>query len=404
MQGEQTKKAEPQFFILPMGFILPEEDDVGLEEWVAQPDGSFLRAQDELNRKPLMEASSNAQPLMEASSNALAARKGRGPRQSMADIKAAGRAKVKAAKEALAAEEATQQKAAVLWAAAFDIVFDSTLAGATARGSDFMNLNGKRVLVLVPGFSSWHSLTQSHVDRWKQAAILEGTSQSGVRPSSLVFHWPCGEVRWSAEDAQVEAAAAWQEAHEATFVAARSLTLLLKKLEALGCSVILVAHSLGARVALMALANDLAAPKIHSLILLGSAVDNHALTGRCGPPTEINGISFAEGGAVAAEFPFSRLLAKCATLTLAHAASDRALTTLWRAAEYARCGRVAPPALGSTGPTLGEEAAEGLTEEERSQVRLLNVSEDVGEAHDPTAYLLSGGVRDALFTALHPEP
>uniref|UniRef100_A0A7S2IHJ0 Uncharacterized protein n=1 Tax=Haptolina brevifila TaxID=156173 RepID=A0A7S2IHJ0_9EUKA len=318
----------------------------------------------------------------------------------MAEIKAAGRARVRAAKEALAVEEAAHQKAAALWASAFDFVYDSSVAGSTARGSDFMNIDGRAVLVLVPGFSSWRSLTQAHVERWRAAAVLEARPTER-RPSSLVFKWPCGEVRWKAEDAQVEAAAAWQEAHEATFAAARSLTLLLKKLEALGCSVVVVAHSLGARVALQALANDLAAPRIRSLLLLGGAVDNHALTGKSGPSNEINGFAFAEPGSAPAEFPFHRLLGKCASLTIAHSARDSTLASLWPAAEYARCGRLAPPALGLSGPTMEEmerQPAEGM-----ERVVLLNVTEEVGVAHDPTEYLLSGGVQAALHAALYPD-
>ena len=113
----------------------------------------------------------------------------------------------------------------------------------------------------------------------------------------MVFKWPCGNVHWAGADAQIEAQAAWADAHEASSKAAQSLTRLVKHLNDLGSRVVIAAHSLGARVALNALCKDLAAPKVAGLILLGSAVDHSALGGgeqvASAPPPE---------------FPFRRLM------------------------------------------------------------------------------------------------
>jgi hypothetical protein len=103
------------------------------------------------------------------------------------------------------------------------------------------------------GRASWASFTQLHADRWKSAELMDEGTPAARQAFSVVFKWPCGNVKWTSEDATVEAAAAWQEAHEATLAAARTLTLLLKKLQSAGSNIVLAAHSLGARVALQVL-------------------------------------------------------------------------------------------------------------------------------------------------------
>ncbi len=219
----------------------------GFEAWIAQPDGGFA--------------------LKESNT-----RKRDEPRKvmSMAEVKAAGRARAKAAKMAREAEEALQEQASALWAASFDFIFDAA-SDPLAAAADSIGAEGRTLLVLVPGFASWASITAPHVERWKEAQLLDECVPSGAREAcSLIFKWPSGNVKWASEDANVEAAAAWQEAHEATVAAARTLTLLLKRLQCAGSQIVLAAHSLGARVALQALANDLAAPCIPALFLLGA--------------------------------------------------------------------------------------------------------------------------------------
>lgn len=365
----------------------------GMESWVAQPNGGF--ALKSSIKDPLEDSTMSSNVPDEPPVSA----KKKKP-MSMAELKAAGRAKVKAQNEARQAELAAQERATTLWETAFDYTFDST---TPSTGSDFL-VHGRTVIVIVPGFSSWASLTQAHVDRWKDAALCQAPAGAASDDAiSLAFKWPCGQVTWSNDDAQVEAAAAWQLAHEATFAAARSLVLLLQKLKDLGCTIVVAAHSLGARVALQALANDLAAPKIDGLLLLGAAVDNYALTGLSGLADEQNGlIHHDEQVTVApAEFPFNRLMGKCASVVLAHTSRDQTLTTLWQAAEYARCGRVAPPALGATGPDeLELELNEQFDEEWMERVLLLDVTPELGASHDPMDYLLAKGVRASLRAAL----
>lgn len=387
----------------------------GVESWVATPRGGFALSPAKLPPLPGENSSSAANVV--------------GKKPSIAEIKAAGRAKVKAQQEAVAAEVEEQSRASSLWSAAFDYTFDST-TDPDAILADFL-LHGQRVLVFVPGFASWLSLTQEHVERWKDAAVLENpintargeagggsasASAGGAADAmSIAFKWQCGEVIWANEDAQVEAAAEWQVAHEATIAAARSLTKLLQKLKDLGCSIVVAGHSLGARIALQALANDLMAPGIDGLMLLGAAVDNYALTGLnpsewAEPPDEHSEIvvAMANGDAPSfapPEFPFNRLMAKCASVAIAHSSKDRALTALWPAAEYARCGRVAPAALGATGPVEEELEAEQFDEAWMERVMLFDVTQEVGAAHDPTAYLHAKGVtaslREALFRDNH---
>ena len=352
----------------------------GIESWAAQPDGGFKK----LEKKASPPAK---RPLQENGAQ--------GP--SMADIKAAGRARVKAAQEAQAAEEAMQAQAPTLWAQTFDFVFDST---TDPRVVDDFQIHGRTVLLIVPGFASWLSLTPAHVEKWNASnLLLESPTGPADRPAcSLVFKWPCGEVRWTSENAQVEAAAAWQEAHEAAPAAARALTLVLQKLKARGCSVVVAAHSLGARVALQALANDLAAPRIEGLMLLGAAVDNHSLTGLTGTSSEINGVIFDGVGACPAEFPFNRMMKKCDLVALAHSASDGALTWLWPAAEAARCGRVAPAALGLSG-LVEEELEEHVMDDESwmERVRLIDLTEEMGEgSHDPVEYVLTRSAKQTV--------
>lgn len=366
----------------------------GMQSWVAQPSGGFTLKEPLAIKEPLDDSTNVAE---EASSTS--ARKKKQP--TMEEIKARGRAAKKAQQEARQAELAAQRAATSLWESSFDLIYDSTAeAGAC---SDFL-VHGRTVLVIVPGFASWTSLTEAHVERWKEAVVCQ--PPIGVASDdaiSLVFKWPCGEVMWSNDDAQVEAAAAWQLAHEATFAAARSLNLLLQKLKSSGCTIVVAAHSLGSRVALQALANDLAAPKIDGLLLLGAAVDNYALTGLSGLANEENGIIFDDQQVTVApaEFPFNRLMGKCSSVVLAHASRDGALTALWQQAEYARCGRLAPPALGATGPDeLELELNEQFDEEWMERVLLLDVTPELGTSHDPIDYLLAKGVRSALRCAL----
>ena len=159
------------------------------------------------------------------------------------------------------------------WARCFDFVFDSTTDPSTC--GDFL-VGGRTVLVLIPGFNSWTSLRPEDVDRWKKAALL-AIPDSSPGALSLVFKWPCGSFLSSSDDAQVESISAWTDAHEASRNAATNLTRLLRHLNMLGGRVVVAAHSLGARVALQALSNFLAAPQINGLILLGGAVDDYAL-------------------------------------------------------------------------------------------------------------------------------
>ena len=73
---------------------------------------------------------------------------------SLSEIKAAGRAKAKAAKEALAKEEALAGGADALWASAFDYVYDRAAADPTAAQAFASLPDDASVLVVVPGFSS----------------------------------------------------------------------------------------------------------------------------------------------------------------------------------------------------------------------------------------------------------
>lgn len=477
--------------------------------WIAQPDGSF--ALKENTCKALKENTCKAEG---STANHGA---------SIAEIKAAGRSKVNTAKLAREAEEAAQAQSAALWSTTFDFIFDAASDPTASTMTEGIGAKGRTLLVLVPGFASWASFTQLHADRWKSAELMDEGAPAARQAFSVVFKWPCGNVKWTSEDATVEAAAAWQEAHEATLGAARTLTLLLKKLQSAGSNIVLAAHSLGARVALQALANDLAAPRIQALFLLGAAVDNHALTGTKARATEIKcaspkasqrgsptrsgtrrrgsedlsaeqeealielmfddfvsthdmkyldydkvrhfaitiqsdvevcrtlksapvsedevwvpsdewitdkclqfkgaemGIPGPNGAAVGgeehealvsipAEFPYQRLMSKCDLLALAHSERDPALNfgdgpSLWHAAEYTRCGRVAPEALGATGPLL-EDNEEALEQLELApwmeKVLLLDVSDAMEGTHDPTAYILAPPVRKALHEALFP--
>ena len=481
--------------------------------WIAQPDGSF--ALKENTCKALKENTCKAEG---STANHGA---------SIAEIKAAGIAKVNTAKLAREAEEAAQAQSAALWSTTFDFIFDAASDPTASTMTEGIGAKGRTLLVLVPGFASWASFTQLHADRWKSAELMDEGAPAARQAFSVVFKWPCGNVKWTSEDATVEAAAAWQEAHEATLAAARTLTLLLKKLQSAGSNIVLAAHSLGARVALQALANDLAAPRIQALFLLGAAVDNHALTGTKAPATEIKCVSpkasqrgsptrsgtrrrgsedlsaeqeealielmfddfvsthdmkyldydkvrhfavaiqsdvevcgtlntapvpedevwvpsgewitdkclqfkgaemgipgpngaelgAAVGGeehealvSIPAEFPYQRLMSKCDLLALAHSERDPALNfgdgpSLWHAAEYTRCGRVAPEALGATGPLL-EDNEEALEQLELApwmeKVLLLDVSDAMEGTHDPTAYILAPPVRKALHEALFP--
>ena len=108
----------------------------------------------------------------------------------------------------------------------------------------------------------------------------------------------------------------------------------------------------------------------------------------------------AVGGAPA-EFPFGRLMSKCAAVALAHSAHDAQLTSLWPAAEHARAGRdPVPPALGLDG-LVEEELEENLQEDEAwmERVQLLECTSEMAataSAHGPIEYLLCQSVRLAL--------
>jgi len=375
----------------------------GLEAWVAQPDGSFA-IKSSLSYPSPTKTDILRPPLSEAADNNQAAK-----RPTMAEIKAAGRERAKAAKDALAAEQEAQQAAGALWEDNFDFIFDSTSSPALC--SDFFykisaEVRDQTVLVVVPGFASWSSLTRAHVEQWKSAALLD--EKPGFNASrhamSVVLKWPCGKVKWASADAYVEAAAAWQEAHEATLAAARSLTLLLQKLKALHCRVVVAGHSLGARVALQALANDLAAPPVEGLVLLGSAVDNHSLTGLRGTAGEVDGIVYDGIGAAPAEFPFNRLMNKVTSVALAHSTTDPTLAKLWQPAEHARCGRSAPSALGLTGLVEEElEEAEMDDESWMERVQLVDVTAEMSAStHDPMEYLATRSVRANVRRMLFP--
>jgi len=308
-------------------------------------------------------------------------------RATLEAIKKQGRAKVKTARGAQDRERATAAEAEQQWKDAFDFLFDSSADPATC--GDFL-VGGRTVLVMIPGFNSWTSLQPSDVECWKKAALLKSPDGS---PSalSLVFRWPCGAFLQSSDDAHVESIAAWADAHEATRAAATNLTRLLRHLVKHGSRVVVAAHSLGARVALQALSNDLAAPNINGLIIAGGAVDDHALVGGPGVP---------------AEFPFGRLMKKCGTLSLVYSRYDPMLKDLWPAAEYGRAARTAPAAIGSTGPVLGADAFgdAAALDEWADRVLLLDVAEDMAadSQHGATDYLLTPGGAHGLRAALFP--
>ena len=295
-------------------------------------------------------------------------------------IRAAGTARLRAQAAAEEAENAVQSKASSLWVSAFDFVFDSA-SDAEVCG-DFL-IGGRTVLLLVPGFSSWSALRPDHIERWRSAELLSAPS-GGTPAVSMVFKWPCGNVHWAAADAQIEAHAAWSDAHEQTVRAAQSLTRLVKHLSDLGSRVVIAAHSLGARVALNALCKDLAAPKVAGLLLLGGAVDCGALGG--GDPSTNP----------CPEFPFSRLMSKCAHLTLAHSDRDPTLNRFWPGAEQARCGRSAPSALGCAGP-LPANTEEQLGDW-ADRIEILDLSGALQD-HDPMTYLLHESVTSATRRA-----
>ena len=70
-------------------------------------------------------------------------------------------------------------------------------------------------------------------------------------------------------------------------------------------------------------------------------------------------------------------------------------------AEYARCGRTAPPALGAGGPTL--EHLDEADTELVDAVLILDVTAELCDehaGHDPIAYILTEGVKFALQASL----
>jgi hypothetical protein len=239
---------------------------------------------------------------------------------SLFEIKAAGRAKAKAAREALAKEEALAGGAGALWASAFDYVYDSAAADPAAAQAFASLPEDARILVVVPGFSSWSALTAQHVDAWVSSALTVNPASSSAPPAKTVaFKWDCGDVRWAGEDVWTEAAAAWQGAHESAAAAAQALATLCATLRAApNRRVVVAAHSLGARVALGACVIDRGAqPLIDGLVLIGAAVDDCAI-----------------GSDADAEFQLTPLLANCSALTLVHSSRDPTLTKLWAAGEY----------------------------------------------------------------------
>jgi hypothetical protein len=338
------------------------------------------------SRKPLVDKQDVPSPPAAPSSRA-----------SMAAAKAAGRQKLKEAAAKAEAEERIAANAGSLWPEAFDFVFDSASDPKTC--GDFL-VGGRAVLVVIPGFSSWASFRPEQVEAWQRAALLASPEEGGAPALSLVFKWPCGAVKWSSVEANVEAAAAYADAFEATALAATNLTRLLRHLVSRGSRVVLAAHNLGARVALQALSNDLAAPKVDGLILLGGMVDNYAL---CGLERTADSAVVVDGQSlvaetVPAEFPFLRLMKKCSSLSLVQNGVDPALTKFWPALEYGRTGRKAPPPIGLAGPILGDPDSLG---EWADRVILLDVTEDA-RGNDPISYLLTPGVahsmRECLFT------
>ena len=100
----------------------------GVESWVATPRGGFALSPAKLPPLPGENSSSAANVI--------------GKKPSIAEIKAAGRAKVKAQQEAVAAEVEEQSRASSLWSAAFDYTFDprqtrtpsSPISSSTASG------------------------------------------------------------------------------------------------------------------------------------------------------------------------------------------------------------------------------------------------------------------------------
>jgi len=274
------------------------------------------------------------------------------PRQSIAEIKAAGRAKLKASRAAAAAETASHASADELWRITFEHIFDTEDSQLPDLAEHDVSIP---VMVLVPGFSSWHAITQQHVDEYRTFSLSPRVT--------VAIKWPCGAVVWSGEDAQTDAAAAWQTAHEATPAASASVTKLLSHLKEQGRRVIVVAHSLGARVSLGARGAD-------GILLLGPAVD-------CDVLSEADKGEFAT-----ADRP----------IAVVRSTNDEVLSGLYGIAEYARCGRHALDALGS----VGCDSEEGLG------VSVLDVSAEVTK-HGPFDYLGVEAVRGCLEGMLVPS-
>ena len=365
--------------------------------------------------------------------------------KSMAQIKAENQAKRKAEGAALAREESVAASADGLWTSAFDFVFDATKPSRC----ELPGLPpGRTVLVFVPGFASWSALTTAHVSHWKGKRLLQPEAGAGgggaeaPRALSIAFKWNCGDVRWNSPDAMVEAAAAWEGAHAAAAPAAVRLAALLRFIRGNAkCRVLLVAHSLGARVALLACA-DARFPSVSGLVLLGAAVDNSALNE--GPEAAVpDAAPAATAGAAAAPVERASVLSRCAVVTVVHSARDEVLANLWPAAEYARCGRQAPPALGLTGPdpplphgvltpvggamaqvldvtAAGDQEAgwdaatpppPATASEAGGSGGLGGSAGEAGEAggdaglssHDPAAYLTNHDVEEALKAVLFPQ-
>jgi pimeloyl-ACP methyl ester carboxylesterase len=291
-------------------------------------------------------------------------------RPTVKELRAAGLARRKAAKEAKFAERSRNADAEALWTTTFTSVVNWTApdASSTASGCHHLSFTdeasmstalpcNQTVIVIVPGFSSASGLTKALAEEFDTSCIA-GNART------VAFRWPAGHIRWTSANAAIEAAAAWQGAFENTVEAGVKLAGLLETLIAAGNRLVVIGHSLGCRVVLSALSDCKPALDI-DVLLLAAAVDNDC---------------FGDGGEFAS--------VDAASMTIVHSRRDPSLCDMWAKAEYARCGRTAKPALGFAGPDAGE----GNLDERRVRCQVIDVTESVKE-HAPLAIILSDQVR-----------
>ncbi|KAL1526593.1 hypothetical protein AB1Y20_015298 [Prymnesium parvum] len=187
--------------------------------------------------------------------------------------------------------------------------------------------------------------------------VTGGSSFGAADPVVLAFVWPCHSRKAAYHLARADAAKA-----------AERLTTTLHALRDAGCSVVVVAHSLGCRVALSALlgARDAAVPPLcEHLVLLGAAVDNTCLK---------------EGG----EFPVSRL--RAVRTSVAHSKHDDVLRRNFRFAEAASGSWGHGTPLGLAGVPSSMSSPVAIPG--KCTLHSIDVSHEVS-GHNPNLWLLS---------------